>query len=123
MLTLYYLSEVSQVQENLNKLLPEIYEHMVKESPREGCGLVVQDNNEIKFISVENKSEDENSFYIDPKEYVRHSIISKILYIVHSHYMQDSRPSEHDKNMSKVLGIPYLIVSVPERGEYIYDPS
>lgn len=71
------------MQESLNKLLPEIYSHMEKEAPREGCGLIVQKSDEIKFISVENKSEDENSFYIDPKEYVRHSIISKILYVVH----------------------------------------
>ena len=96
---------------------------MEQEAPREGCGFVVENEDEIKFISVENKSKDENSFYIDPKEYVRHSIISKILYVVHSHYNQNCRPSEHDKNMSKVLGVPYLIVSIPERGEYIYDPS
>jgi proteasome lid subunit RPN8/RPN11 len=111
------------VQESLDKLLPEIYSHMEKEAPHEGCGLIVQKNDKIKFISVENKSENKNSFYIDPKEYIRHSMISKILYIVHSHYNEDCRPSEHDKNTSKVLGIPYLIVSLPERGEYIYDPS
>ena len=49
------------MQESLNKLLPEIYSHMEKEAPREGCGLIVQKSDEIKFISVENKSEDENS--------------------------------------------------------------
>ena len=111
------------MQESLNKLLPEIYSHMEKEVPREGCGLIVQKDEEIKFISVENKSENEKSFLIDPKEYIRHSIISKILYVVHSHYEEDCRPSNHDRHMSKVLGIPYLIVSLPERGEYIYDPS
>ena len=111
------------MQESLDKLLPEIYSHMEKEAPHEGCGLIVQKNDKIKFISVENKSENKNSFYIDPKEYIRHSMISKILYIVHSHYNEDCRPSEQDKNTSKVLGIPYLIVSLPERGEYIYDPS
>ena len=110
------------MQESLDKLLPEIYSHMEKEAPREGCGLIVQKNDKIKFISVENKSDDENSFYIDPKEYVRHSIISKILYVVHSHYKQDCRPSEHDKNSSKVLGIPYLIVSYPKLGAEVYDP-
>ena len=49
-------------KESLNKLLPEIYSHMEKEAPREGCGLIVQKNDKIKFISVENKSEDENEF-------------------------------------------------------------
>jgi proteasome lid subunit RPN8/RPN11 len=50
-------------------------------------------------------------------------MISKILYVVHSHYMQDCKPSEHDKNNCKAVGIPYLIVSYPEKKEYIYDPS
>ena len=69
---MFYLLEAFLVQESLNKLLPEIYSHMEKEIPREGCGLIVQKDDKIKFISVENKSDDENSFYIDPKEYVRH---------------------------------------------------
>ena len=51
------------MQESLNKLLPEIYSHMEKEAPREGCGLIVQKNDKIKFISVENKSDDEHSKY------------------------------------------------------------
>ena len=35
--------------------------------------------------------------------------------------MQDCKPSEHDKNNSRAIGIPYLIVSYPEKKEYIYD--
>ena len=110
------------MQENLDKLLPEIYKQVEEESPKEACGLVVEIEDELKYIPLENQSSENEHFVIDPKEYVRHSIISKILYVVHSHYKQDCRPSEHDKNASKVLGIPYLIVSLPERGEYIYDP-
>jgi proteasome lid subunit RPN8/RPN11 len=83
-----------QVQESLSNLLPEIYSHMAKEAPREGCGLVIDGP---KFIPL--------------------------LYVVHSHYMQDCKPSEHDKNNCKAIGIPYLIVSYPEKKEYIYDPS
>ena len=110
------------MQESLNKLLPEIYSHMEKEAPREGCGLIVQKNDKIKFISVENKSDDENSFYIDPKEYVRHSIISKILYVVHSHYGQDCQPSEADIIQCREVGIPYLIVSYPDKEYTILQP-
>ena len=76
-----------------------------------------------KFIPLENISKEKDHFTIDPKEFVKYSMISKILYVVHSHYMQDCKPSEHDKNNSKAIGIPYLIVSYPEKKEYIYDPS
>jgi proteasome lid subunit RPN8/RPN11 len=109
------------VQENLSKLLPEIYSHMAIEAPREGCGLIIDKENP-KFIPLENISGEKDHFTIDPKEYVKYSIKSKILYVVHSHYDQDCYPSEHDKNNCKALGIPYLIVSYPDKKEFIYDP-
>ena len=109
------------VQENLSRLLPEIYDHMANEAPREGCGLIINED-EPKFIPLENISGEKDHFTIDPKEFVKYSMISKILYVVHSHYMQDCHPSEHDKNNCKALGIPYLIVSYPEKKEFIYDP-
>jgi proteasome lid subunit RPN8/RPN11 len=37
------------VQENLNKLLPEIYKQVEEESPKEACGLVVEIKNELKY--------------------------------------------------------------------------
>ena len=109
------------MQESLSKLLPEIYSHMAIEAPREGCGLIIGEENP-KFIPLENISEEKDHFTIDPKEYVKYSMVSKILYIVHSHYMQDCHPSEHDKKNCKALGIPYLIVSYPDKKEFIYDP-
>ncbi len=111
------------MQENLSNLLPEIYEHVAKESPREACGLVVDRGNDLEYIPLENKSSEKEHFVIDPKEWVRYSIISKIKFVVHSHYGSDCNPSEHDKNVCKTLGVPYLIVSYPEKGEFIYDPS
>ena len=103
--------------------LPEIFEAAKEAAPREMCGLIIQQNDRKKWILCENISEEENTFKIDEKVFSKYQLISKILYVVHSHYKQDCRPSEHDKNSSKVLGIPYLIVSLPKRGEYIYDPS
>ena len=65
---------------------------------------------------------EENQFEIDGKVLGKYQLISKIKYIVHSHYMQNCHPSKHDKNMAKALQIPYLIVSYPEKGVEIYDP-
>ena len=119
---MFYLLEDFLVQENLSKLLPEIYDHVAKAAPMEGCGLII-DENDPRFIPLKNMSAEENHFAIDPKEFVKYSMISKILYVVHSHYMQDCCPSEHDKYNCKAVGIPYLIVSYPEKKEFIYDPS
>ena len=110
------------MQENLSKLLPEIYKQVEEESPKEACGLVVEMENEFKYIPLENQSSENEHFAIDPKEWVRYSMISKIKYVVHSHYGSSCKPSEHDMNVSKALGVPYLIVSYPDKGEFIYDP-
>ena len=103
-------------------MMEEIYNHASKEAPRECCGLVVQDGNNEKYIPLENISAEKNDFKIDPKTFVMYQLISKIKYVVHSHYDSDCYPSEHDKNVCKSLGVPYLIVSYPEKGEFIYDP-
>ena len=111
-----------QDQRTLNKFIEEIFSHAEKEAPREMCGLIIEQNNEEKWIPCENKFLGENQFEIDPKTFAKYQLISKIKYVVHSHYMQDCHPSEHDKKNCKALGIPYLIVSYPDRGVEIYDP-
>ena len=102
--------------------MDEIYAHAGREAPRECCGLVVQDGNNEKYIPLENISENENDFKIDPKTFVKYQLISKIKYVVHSHYNQDCRPSEVDKKQCREVGIPYLIVSYPDKQYEIYQP-
>jgi proteasome lid subunit RPN8/RPN11 len=103
-------------------MIDEIYAHAGREAPRECCGLVVQDGNNEKYIPLENISENENDFKIDPKTFVKYQLISKIKYVVHSHYNQDCRPSEVDKKQCREVGIPYLIVSYPDKQYEIYQP-
>lgn len=103
-------------------MIDEIYAHAGREAPRECCGLVVQDGNNEKYIPLENISENENDFKIDPKTFVKYQLISKIKYVVHSHYNQDCRPSKVDKKQCREVGIPYLIVSYPDKQYEIYQP-
>jgi len=103
-------------------MMDEIYAHAGREAPRECCGLVIQDGNNEKYIPLENISENENDFKIDPKTFVKYQLISKIKYVVHSHYNQDCRPSEVDKKQCREVGIPYLIVSYPDKQYEIYQP-
>lgn len=103
-------------------MIEQIYEHAAECAPLECCGLIVKDGNNKRYIPMENISEKENYFEMDELAFASFQAIFKILYVVHSHYDQDCYPSEHDKNNCKALGIPYLIVSYPDKKEFIYDP-
>ena len=48
---------------------------------------------------------------------------SKIKYVVHSHYDSDCNPSQHDIDNCNSVGIPYLIVSYPDKKHYILEPK
>ena len=96
-------------------MMEEIYNHASKEAPRECCGLVLQEGNNEKYIPLENISTEKNDFKIDPKTFVMYQLISKIKYVVHSHYEQNCHPSEVDKKQCREVGIPYLIVSYPDK--------
>ena len=104
------------------KFLDEIFDQAAAEAPREMCGLIVERNNEEKYIPCANISTEENQFEIDGKDLGKYQLISKIEYIVHSHYMQDCHPSKLDKDSAKALQIPDLIVSYPDQGVELYDP-
>ena len=103
-------------------MMQDIFKHAEQEAPRECCGLVIEENNNEKYIPLENLSTEKDEFEMDGKTFVRYLLKSKIKYVVHSHYGSNCHPSEHDKNVCKSLGVPYLIVSYPEKGEFIYDP-
>jgi len=48
---------------------------------------------------------------------------SKIKYVVHSHYDSKCNPSQHDIDNCNSVGIPYLIVSYPEKDYCIVEPK
>ena len=103
-------------------MMEDIYKHAAKEAPRECCGLVIQDGDNEKYIPSENLHEDNLCFKIDGELFIYHQLNSKIKYVVHSHYGQDCQPSNADKKQCKEVGIPYLIVSYPEKDYTIIQP-
>ena len=103
-------------------MMQDIFKHAEQEAPRECCGLVIEENNNEKYIPLENISTNENEFMIDPKTFVKYQLISKIKYVVHSHYGQDCQPSEADRIQCREVGIPYLIVSYPDKEYTILQP-
>ena len=103
-------------------MMDEIYAHAGKEAPRECCGLVIQDGNNEKYIPLENISTEKDEFEIDGKTFLSYQLNSKIKYVVHSHYGSNCRPSKVDKIQCREVGIPYLIVSYPEKDYTIIQP-
>ena len=57
------------------------------------------------------------------KLFIYHQLNSKIKYVVHSHYDEDCRPSQYDIDNCNAVGIPYLIVSYPQKETYILEPT
>lgn len=103
-------------------MMDEIYAHAGKEAPRECCGLVIQEDNKEIYIPLDNISKNENQFEMDAKTFVTYQLKSNIKYVVHSHYEQNSHPSDHDKHNCTAIGIPYLIVSYPDKEYTILQP-
>ena len=103
-------------------MMEEIYAHAGREAPRECCGLVIQDGDNEKYIPSENLHEDNLCFKIDGDLFIYHQLNSKIKYVVHSHYDEDCSPSEQDIIQCREVGIPYLIVSYPDKQYTILQP-
>jgi proteasome lid subunit RPN8/RPN11 len=98
-----------------------IYEAAKKRAPNEMCGIITNDN---KFIEFENIAENKKShFKIDPITFGMYQLNSKIKYVVHSHYDSKCNPSQHDIDNCNSVGIPYLIVSYPDKEYCIVEPK
>ena len=103
-------------------MMQDIFKHAEQEAPKECCGLVIEENDNEKYIPLENISTEKDEFRMDGKTFVKYQLISKIKYVVHSHYGQDCQPSNADKKQCKEVGIPYLIVSYPDKEYTILQP-
>ena len=105
-------------------MMNSIFKAAEKRAPEEMCGFVLDENGIEKFIEVKNIAENKKShFKIDPITLVSYQLKSKIKYVVHSHYDSDCKPSQHDIDNCNSVGIPYLIVSYPDKEHYILEPK
>ena len=105
-----------------------IYEHALKESPDEACGLIAGEDQEdgVREISrvyiLENIDHTNEHFTIDPKEQLAaikdmRACGLKPLGNWHSHPESPSRPSEEDKRLANDSKASYLILSLMEEGK------
>ena len=104
-------------------MMDSIFKAAEQRAPEEMCGFVLEENGIEKFIEVKNIAENKKlHFKIDPMTLVSYQLKSKIKYVVHSHYDEDCSPSEQDIIQCREVGIPYLIVSYPDKEYTILQP-
>lgn len=104
-------------------MIDEIQEHLRKEYPREGCGVIGIVKGKKKFFPCENVASDDDDFIISSSDYLKLKKSVDIVGIVHSHPNASSTPSENDINNCNALGIPYYIFSYPEMDLHIQEPA
>lgn len=104
-------------------LKEQIYSHLDREYPREGCGVIVLENNEHKWYPVTNIAENNDHFKFDHIEYMRISLKSKPLAIIHSHPDCSSEPSEVDRQNCNLINLDYYIFSLPDKELTILKPN
>ena len=114
-----------QVQKNsqLNRifdslLLDELKYYSKKNPTQESCGIIVKENNLLKFIACDNKSINPSCFFVIDSNII---IDYDVEYIFHSHTIGSANPSIKDIRVSDELCIPFLIYSLKDDDFYLYD--
>lgn len=107
----------------IEKLLPEIYEHALKESPRECCGVVVVNRGKSKYVPCFNSAGHNEHFIISAKDYADAEDLGTITHIVHSHPESMPNPSQTDLVSIEQTQLPWIIVN-PHISQYsVTNPS
>ena len=107
-----------------DNILADIYEYAEKKYPDECCGVLVSAGGVTSFIGCTNISDyPQSTFAISPKEYADVEDQGEIQAIVHSHVLSSSKPSVADTVSCNQTGLPWLIVSVPNRSETLFLPN
>ena len=101
-----------------------MYAHAESKEGEESCGLLVSTNSSLSFIPCTNISEyPQNTFGIDPRDYAKAEDRGTIEMVVHNHVLSSSKPSEADKVSCNISGLPWLILSLPNRSETLVLPN
>ena len=107
----------------IQDFIHEIEPHFFREYPKEACGVLAVQKGKAKWIPCTNIAEDDDDFLFDSKEYLKISLTSDIIGIVHNHLDASSEPSDFDIKNCNALGIPYYIFSYPEMELSILSPE
>ena len=104
-------------------MIDEIKHHFSTCYPREGCGVIVLDNGQARWIPCSNVACQNDSFVLCPSEYAKILIKYKVLAVVHNHIEYTCLPSANDIKYCDELDVPFFIFSYPSMELYKLFPK
>ena len=90
---------------------------------RECCGVLYRAENSVKYASCRNIASSSTEFVLHPLDYARIEDAGDILGIVHSHINDSPEPSTFDREEAEKSGLPWHIVSLPDKTFYSFKPD
>ena len=93
--------------------------HAKEQDPKESVGLLVNKKGKEVYIACENKSDELDSFILDPKEYLNIQKLGEIVAVIHSHPKTPPIASQADKVSCEQSNIPWHIVN-PKKEQWGY---
>jgi proteasome lid subunit RPN8/RPN11 len=98
-----------------DETLQAVRAHARAEYPREACGLLVLEKGRERYWRCRNIATDPaEHFVMCPEDYAAAEDAGEVVAIVHTHPDAEARPSEKDKAMCEVSGVPWYIVGMPD---------
>ena len=103
----------------------EILKHALTEqlNNRECCGVIYRRENNAIYARCRNYAGSNSGFVLNPVDYARIEDTGEILSIVHSHLGVSAKPSEMDVIEAEKSGLPWHIVSLPDKVFYSFKPD
>lgn len=96
-----------------NNIRKQIKAHAEDVFPREACGLIVDIGGTMNYIACRNIAKDNETFILDPKDYLACEKIGTITALVHSHPNGTEQPSQADLVSCEACGLPWHIYATP----------
>lgn len=97
--------------------------HAAAEHPKEACGALVTAAGRDRYVPCRNVADcPEETFALEPADYLRASETGEILAVCHSHPDGPATPSQADRSACEASGLPWYILSWPAAELYRIEP-
>lgn len=91
--------------------------------PAEACGLIIIERGREVFVPCQNRADGNEHFIIAAEDYAAAEDRGEIVGVFHSHPDASPLPSEADLVSCEKTGVPWWIVSVPDRQWHRFEPN
>ena len=102
----------------------EIKSHSLESFPNECCGLVLSKEKESFVYKCKNIAKDTvRDFRIDPEDYLKGSLLGKVIGYYHSHTNENDKFSPLDKLISDQHELPLIMYYIKNNKFFVYGES